>query len=211
MSRRKIAKKRLINHDPIYNSKLVNMLLSRLLRDGKKSIASKIFYSAMQTISAPSGAGSGVNGLAQPNRLGIPSSISSSLPSSEGSKLGSEQGIKLGIQSALPQATKRPTDDQALQIFQQAILNITPAVEVKSRRIGGANFQVPIEVNAERGTSLALRWLVQAARQRSGREMSTKLANEIMDASNKVGGAIKKKEESLRMAEANRAYASYRF
>jgi small subunit ribosomal protein S7 len=207
MSRRKIAKKRLINHDPIYNSKLVNMLLSRLLRDGKKSIASKIFYSAMQTISAPSGAGSGVNGLAQPNRLGIPSSISSSLPS----ELGSEQGIKLGIQSALPQATKRPTDDQALQIFQQAILNITPAVEVKSRRIGGANFQVPIEVNAERGTSLALRWLVQAARQRSGREMSTKLANEIMDASNKVGGAIKKKEESLRMAEANRAYASYRF
>jgi small subunit ribosomal protein S7 len=203
MSRRKIAKKRLINHDPIYNSKLVNMLLSRLLRDGKKSIASKIFYSAMQTISAPSGAGSGVNGLAQPNRLGIPSSLPS--------ELGSEQGIKLGIQSALPQATKRPTDDQALQIFQQAILNITPAVEVKSRRIGGANFQVPIEVNAERGTSLALRWLVQAARQRSGREMSTKLANEIMDASNKVGGAIKKKEESLRMAEANRAYASYRF
>lgn len=199
MSRRKIAKKRLINHDPIYNSKLVNMLLSRLLRDGKKSIASKIFYSAMQTISAPNGNGSGANGLAQPNRPGIPSSI----PSSEGSKLG--------IQSALPQATKRPTDDQALQIFQQAILNITPAVEVKSRRIGGANFQVPIEVNAERGTSLALRWLVQAARQRSGREMSTKLANEIMDASNKVGGAIKKKEESLRMAEANRAYASYRF
>ena len=203
MSRRKIAKKRLINHDPIYNSKLVNMLLSRLLRDGKKSIASKIFYSAMQTISAPSGAGSGVNGLAQPNRLGIPSSLPS--------ELGSEQGIKLGIQSALPQATKRPTDDQALQIFQQAILNITPAVEVKSKRIGGANFQVPIEVNAERGTSLALRWLVQAARQRSGREMSTKLANEIMDASNKTGGAVKKKEESLRMAEANRAYASYRF
>jgi small subunit ribosomal protein S7 len=194
MSRRKIAKKRLINHDPIYNSKLVNMLLSRLLRDGKKSIASKIFYSAMQTISAPNGNGSGLNGL--PAR---------------------SEGTGAPIQSALPQpaspvtGTKRPTDDQALQIFQQAILNITPAVEVKSRRIGGANFQVPIEVNAERGTSLALRWLVQAARQRSGREMSTKLANEIMDASNKVGGAIKKKEESLRMAEANRAYASYRF
>jgi small subunit ribosomal protein S7 len=170
MSRRKIAKKRLITQDPIYNSKLVNMLLSRLLQDGKKSIASKIFYSAMASI---------------------------------------EQGAS--TPESLTGKTNNEGIDPALQIFQQAILNITPAVEVKSKRIGGANFQVPIEVNAERGTSLALRWLVQAARQRAGREMSVKLANEILDASNKIGGAVKKKEESLRMAEANRAYASYRF
>ena len=182
MSRRKIAKKRLITHDPIYNSKLVNMLLSRLLRDGKKSIASKIFYSAMESI----GQNDFPSGASKPTQANV-------------GELG----------STLAQVISTPSN--GLQIFQQAILNITPAVEVKSKRIGGANFQVPIEVNAERGTSLALRWLVQAARQRSGREMSTKLANEIMDASNKTGGAVKKKEESLRMAEANRAYASYRF
>lgn len=173
MSRRKIAKKRVITQDPVYNSKLVNMLLARLLQDGKKSIASKIFYTAMDSI--------------QKTTL------------SDSNEVGSNVQNELGKPSA------------ALQIFQQAVLHVTPAVEVKSRRIGGANFQVPIEVNAERGTSLALRWLVQAARQRAGREMSTKLANEILDASNKVGGAVKKKEESLRMAEANRAYASYRF
>ena len=170
MSRRKIAKKRVITQDPVYNSKLVNMLLARLLQDGKKSIASKIFYTAMDSIQKTTFV---ENAGPNQNELGKPSA--------------------------------------ALQIFQQAVLHVTPAVEVKSRRIGGANFQVPIEVNAERGTSLALRWLVQAARQRAGREMSTKLANEILDASNKVGGAVKKKEESLRMAEANRAYASYRF
>ena len=174
MSRRKIAKKRVITQDPVYNSKLVNMLLARLLQDGKKSIASKIFYTAMDSIQKTTLSDTGY----APTR-------------SEEDELGK------------PSA--------ALQIFQQAVLHVTPAVEVKSRRIGGANFQVPIEVNAERGTSLALRWLVQAARQRAGREMSTKLANEILDASNKVGGAVKKKEESLRMAEANRAYASYRF
>ena len=143
------------------------MLLARLLQDGKKSIASKIFYTAMDSIQKTTLVENAENELGKPSA--------------------------------------------ALQIFQQAVLHVTPAVEVKSRRIGGANFQVPIEVNAERGTSLALRWLVQAARQRAGREMSTKLANEILDASNKVGGAVKKKEESLRMAEANRAYASYRF
>ena len=170
MSRRKIAKKRVITQDPVYNSKLVNMLLARLLQDGKKSIASKIFYTAMDSI--------------QKTTL---------------------------VENTRPAQNELGKPSAALQIFQQAVLHVTPAVEVKSRRIGGANFQVPIEVNAERGTSLALRWLVQAARQRAGREMSTKLANEILDASNKVGGAVKKKEESLRMAEANRAYASYRF
>jgi small subunit ribosomal protein S7 len=186
MSRRKIAKKRLITHDPIYNSKLVNMLLSRLLRDGKKSIASKIFYAAMDSV--------------ENNESPTTTRLVNDSKRTDHSKEDAKQVEAIGSPGS-----------SGLQIFQQAILNITPAVEVKSKRIGGANFQVPIEVNAERGTSLALRWLVQAARQRSGREMSTKLANEIMDASNKTGGAVKKKEESLRMAEANRAYASYRF
>jgi small subunit ribosomal protein S7 len=198
MSRRKVAKKRLINHDPIYNSKLVNMLLSRLLRDGKKSIASKIFYSAMESID---------NDFARSRESKIPGT-STDRGGNGQPAMDAERNLK--APSMLSQGGGREVLS-GLQVFQQAILNITPAVEVKSRRIGGANFQVPIEVNAERGTSLALRWLVQAARQRSGREMSGKLANEILDASNKIGGAIKKKEESLRMAEANRAYASYRF
>jgi small subunit ribosomal protein S7 len=99
----------------------------------------------------------------------------------------------------------------SLRIFQQAVLNVTPVVEVKSRRVGGANFQVPLEVNSERGTALALRWIVQAARQRPGREMAAKLANEFIDASNKTGNAIRKREETHRMAEANKAFANYRF
>ena len=99
----------------------------------------------------------------------------------------------------------------SLKIFQQAVFNVTPVVEVKSRRVGGSNYQVPLEVNPERGTALALRWLIQAARQRPGREMSTKLANELLDASNKTGNAIRKREETHRMAEANKAFANYRF
>ena len=104
-----------------------------------------------------------------------------------------------------------PQTSNGLKIFQQAVLNVTPVVEVKSRRVGGSNYQVPLEVNSERGTSLALRWIVQAARQRPGREMATKLANELLDASNKTGAAIRKREETHRMAEANKAFAHYKW
>ncbi len=99
----------------------------------------------------------------------------------------------------------------AKEMFTQALNNIMPMVEVKARRVGGANYQVPIEIRAERRQTLAIRWLVAAARKRSEREMSTRLANELVDAFNNSGAAVKKKEDTHRMAEANKAFAHYRF
>ena len=103
------------------------------------------------------------------------------------------------------------TNENANDVFNKAIENITPAIEVKSRRVGGANVQVPVEVSATRGEALALRWLVGAARTRGGKSMAEKLANEIIDASNEAGAAFKKKEDVQRMAEANKAFAHYRW
>ena len=103
------------------------------------------------------------------------------------------------------------TNENSNDVFTKAIENITPAIEVKSRRVGGANVQVPVEVNATRGEALALRWLVGAARTRGGKSMAEKLANEIIDASNETGAAFKKKEDVHRMAEANKAFAHYRW
>jgi small subunit ribosomal protein S7 len=98
-----------------------------------------------------------------------------------------------------------------LQVFEQAVKNATPLVEVKPRRVGGATYQIPVEVPPERRTSLALRWLLSSARTRSGKSMPEKLAAELMDAANNVGNTIKRREDTHRMAEANRAYAHYRW
>jgi|ERR1700733_3076210 small subunit ribosomal protein S7 len=103
------------------------------------------------------------------------------------------------------------TNDDALKIFKKAIENCKPVLEVKTRRVGGANYQVPVEVNQFRKQSLAIHWLVLYARQRSGRSMEAKLAEEIMDAANGRGGAVKKREDVHRMAEANKAFAHYRW
>ena len=103
------------------------------------------------------------------------------------------------------------TGGEPTEVFERAIRNLTPLVEVKARRVGGATYQVPMEVRSERGTTLALRWLVQYSRQRPGRTMASKLANELMDASNETGSAIRKREETHRMAEANKAFAHYRY
>ena len=103
------------------------------------------------------------------------------------------------------------TGGDPTEVFERAIRNLTPLVEVKARRVGGATYQVPLEVRSERGTTLALRWLVQYSRQRPGRTMASKLANELMDASNETGSAIRKREETHRMAEANKAFAHYRY
>jgi small subunit ribosomal protein S7 len=102
---------------------------------------------------------------------------------------------------------KRP----ALEVFEQALRNTMPSIEVRPRRVGGANYQVPVEVAPNRQMTLAMRWLLQASRARSGRSMSDKLANELMDASQKQGAAIKKREETYKMAEANRAYAHFKW
>ena len=106
---------------------------------------------------------------------------------------------------------KEKTNEDPMVVFEKAMENIKPALEVKSRRVGGANYQVPIEVKADRSQALALRWLTQYARLRGGHSMAENLANEIVDASNGVGAAVKKREDTHRMAEANKAFAHYRW
>ena len=100
---------------------------------------------------------------------------------------------------------------EPMEVFTQALANVTPMVEVKARRVGGANYQVPVEIRPERRQTLAIRWLVAATRKRSEREMSKKLAAELMDAFNNTGASVKKKEDTHRMAEANKAFAHFRF
>jgi small subunit ribosomal protein S7 len=156
MSRRSKAKVVEVPPDPVYNSRLVNMTIRRIMKDGKKSLASRLLYDALSIIAERTGA-------------------------------------------------------EPMETFEKAIKNLTPLVEVKARRVGGATYQVPMEVRSSRGSSLALRWLIQFARKRSGKTMSMKLANEIMDAANETGGAIKKREETHKMAEANKAFAHYRY
>jgi small subunit ribosomal protein S7 len=111
---------------------------------------------------------------------------------------------------AMDQIGKK-TNDDALKIFKKAIENVKPLLEVKTRRVGGANYQVPVEVNPFRRQSLAIRWLLQYSRERGGRTMTDKLADELIDAANARGGAMKKKEDVHRMAEANKAFAHYRW
>ena len=106
---------------------------------------------------------------------------------------------------------KEKTNKEPMEVFEKALANIKPALEVKSRRVGGANNQVPVEVKADRSQALGLRWLVNYARLRNGHTMAENLANEIIDASNGVGAAVKKREDMHRMAEANKAFAHYRW
>lgn len=156
MSRRRVVKKREVPPDAVYNSRLVSMTIRRLMLSGKKSLAARILYDALNIV-------------------------------------------------------QERTGTEALETFEKAIKNLTPLVEVKARRVGGATYQVPMEVRPNRGTALALRWLVRFSRERNGRTMAMKLANEIMDAANETGGAIRKREETHKMAEANKAFAHYRY
>ena len=156
MSRRNIAKKKSLIPDPIYNSRLVNMLTMRILKHGKKSLAEKIIYQSLEII-------------------------------------------------------KNKASTNPLEILEKAVRNSTPLVEVKAKRVGGSTYQVPMEIRAYRGTNLSLRWLAQFAKKRSGKNMANKLANEIIDAANNNGHTIRKREETHRMAEANKAFAHYRY
>ena len=106
---------------------------------------------------------------------------------------------------------KEQTNDDPMNVFNEALENIKPALEVKSKRVGGSNVQVPIEVSEDRAMTLALRWLINYAKIRNGKGMATKLANEIMDAAKGIGGAVKKREDTHKMAEANKAFAHYRW
>lgn len=148
--------KRKISGDARYNNKLIQGMINRLMRRGKKSVAIRIIYQALEIIET---------------------------------------------------RTKR----DPVEVFEQAIKNATPVLEVKPRRVGGATYQVPVEVRPARRISLAMRWLLAAARSRPGKTMAERLAAELMDASNNTGATIKKREETHRMAEANRAFAHYRW
>ncbi len=106
---------------------------------------------------------------------------------------------------------EKQTGKKAMEVYEEALKNISPALEVKSRRVGGSNYQVPMEVTDERAQTLALRWLVNYAKLRNGKGMAINLANEIIDAANGEGGAVKKREDTHKMAEANKAFAHYRW
>jgi small subunit ribosomal protein S7 len=122
-------------------------------------------------------------------------------------KKSTAERIVYDAMTAIEEKTKR----NPLDVFEQAIKNVTPMLEVKPRRVGGATYQVPVEVNVNRRLSLAMRWLIQTSRNRSGKSMSEKLANELMDAAQGTGMTIKKKEDTHKMAEANKAFAHYRW
>jgi small subunit ribosomal protein S7 len=124
-----------------------------------------------------------------------------------GGKRATSQQIMYGALNAV----QAKTQEDPLKVFKKAVDNVKPSLEVKSRRVGGSNYQVPVEVNPARRTSLALRWLISFSRKRAERTMTAKLANEIMDAANMRGGAVKKKEDTHKMAEANKAFAHYRW
>ena len=124
---------------------------------------------------------------------------------------GGQRAISQQIMYEAFNQVQAKTQEDPLKVFKRAVDNVKPSLEVKSRRVGGSNYQVPIEVNPARRTSLALRWLISFARKRPERTMVSKLANELMDAANMRGGAVKKKEDVHKMAEANKAFAHYRW
>ena len=156
MSRRNRPAKRITPPDARYNSAVMQQFINRMMRRGKKSVATAVMYDSLTVVA---------------------------------------------------ERAKR----DALEVFDQALKNVAPMIEVKPRRVGGATYQVPVEVAPDRRLALAMRWLLAAARARAGKSMAEKLAGELLDAANNTGAAIKKREETHKMAEANRAFAHYRW
>jgi len=156
MPRRREVPKRVVLPDPKFNDVVVTKFINIVMLDGKRSIAEKIFYGAIDKIEAK-------------------------------------------------------TKENGLEVFKKALMNVRPEVEVKSRRVGGATYQVPIEVKENRAMALSMRWLVGYSRKRSGKTMTEKLAAEFMDAAAGKGASVKKKDDTHKMAEANKAFAHYRW
>lgn len=156
MPRRRVVAKREVLPDPKFGNKILAKFMNHVMVDGKKSVAEKIVYGALDVVAEKAGT-------------------------------------------------------EALETFETALDNIAPLVEVKSRRVGGATYQVPVEVRPERRNALAMRWLVEHSRKRGEKSMVLRLAGEIMDASQGRGSAVKKREDVHRMAEANKAFSHYRF
>jgi len=157
MSRRHRAEKRQIDPDPLYKSEVLAKFINKVMQDGKKSVARRIIYNALEKFA------------------------------------------------------KRVKSESPLEAFEQALENAKPSLEVKSRRIGGATYQVPIEIAPARRTSLAMRWIINYSRAKAGRSMEEALANELSDCFNNQGTTIKKKDDTHRMAEANKAFAHYKW
>ena len=157
MPRKKLLDKRPVAPDPRFNSVLVAKFTNGLMVAGKKTVARRLFYDAMEII-----------------------------------------GTKIA-------------DHEPLTVFEEAMENMRPRVEVKSRRVGGATYQVPVEVRPERRNALAIRWIINFSKGRSGQTMSEKLAAELLDAYNNRGASVKKKDDTHKMAEANKAFAHYRW
>ena len=156
MSRKRKAPKKIAIIDPKYKSAIIPKLINSIMYDGKKTIAEKIVYDALNKI-------------------------------------------------------KNKSKEEPINVFNEAINNIRPTVEVRSRRVGGATYQVPVEVKAKRSQALALRWLIDASRKRKDKKMADKIFNEIFDAYQNRGSAIKKREDTHKMAEANKAFAHFRW
>ena len=157
MSRRKKAKKKDFIQDPKYKSVLITQFINCVMHNGKKSVAQRIFYDALELIH------------------------------------------------------KRLPNEEPIDVFTRAVENVKPMIEVRSKRVGGATYQVPVEVPSDRRTSLAIRWIITAARGRNDKTMVDRLSAELLDASNNRGAAVKKREDTHRMAEANRAFSHYRW
>ena len=156
--RKKQAKKRTLLPDPIYNDQLVTRFVNNLMKDGKKSIAFKIFYNAIEIV----------------------------------------------------KDKKQDEEKTAIEIWKDALSNVMPHVEVRSRRVGGATFQIPMQIRPDRKVSLAMKWLISFSRKRNEKSMSLRLANEILAASKEEGAAVKKRQDTHKMAEANRAFSHFR-
>lgn len=156
MPRRYRPPRREVTPDPKYQNEMVSRFINKLMLRGKKSLAERIMYDALEIV-------------------------------------------------------EKRTQSPAIEVFEQAIANAAPVLEVKSRRVGGATYQVPVEVSPDRRVSLAMRWIIRHAHARSGKSMAEKLAAELMDTAKGVGTTIKKKEDTHKMAEANRAFAHYRW
>lgn len=195
MARRKAAPKREVLPDPLFHSDLLAKFINTVMQHGKKSVAEKIVYGALDAVI---------------KRVDAPAKGSEEAEDggSEGGAEGSKGRAKKVVGDIRGSETARAS---ALNVFKQALENVTPAVEVKSRRVGGSTYQVPVEIRALRRQALAMRWLVEYANQRNEKTMILRLAQEIMDAREGRGGAVKKREDVHRMAKANQAFAHYRW
>ena len=154
--RRKSADRKIVTPDPVYKDELVSRFINSVMKDGKKSTAQQLVYSALDLI-------------------------------------------------------EDRAEEQGVEVFKKAVNNVAPLVEVRSRRVGGATYQVPVEVRPERRVALAFRWIIQYARARNDKSFAVRLANELLAAAKGEGGSVKKKDDTHRMAESNKAFAHFRF